>query len=326
MRLKHRGLRFLVPLTLSVLLFSILPAATQTYPSQDVHLICGYPAGSGADIIVRYYAEKLRPIVGRTVIVDNRVGAAGNIATEYVARAKPDGYTIYLTGGGVLAANMYLFKKPPVDVAKELRTVASINRLATMLAVRASAPWQSLAELTGYLKPRGDEATYASTNPVAQAVGELYKQATGVSAVQVGYKTGFDSANDVQSGAVDYAVLDPVYALAQQREGRLRILAISAGRRMEGFPDLPTFAEQGVAIDLLGWWGAFVPAATPRPIIEQLNTWFNQVQALPETKTFHNTYGSDPWIATPQEGQARLLEDIKNWAEYVRVAKIEPQG
>jgi tripartite-type tricarboxylate transporter receptor subunit TctC len=312
--------------TAFALLAVVTPAPAQTYPSQDVHLICGYPAGSGADIIVRYYAEKLRPIMGRTVIVENKVGAGGNIATEYVARAKPDGHTIYLTGGGVLAANMYLFKKPPVDVAKELQTVTSINRLATMLAVRASAPWQSLAELTAYLKPRGDKATYASSNPVAQAVGELYKQATGVTAVQVSYKTGFDSANDVQSGAVDYAVLDPVYALAQQREGRLRILAISAGRRMEGFPDLPTFAEQGVPMDLLGWWGAFVPAATPRPLVDTLNALFNQVQALPETKKFHNTYGSDPWIATPQDGQARLLLDIKNWAEYVRVAKIEPQG
>src|SRR5262249_54646203 len=184
-------LKSLVPNFAFVILFSIAPAAAQTYPSQDIHLICGYPAGSGADIIVRYYAEKLRPIVGRTVIVDNKVGAAGNIATEYVARAKPDGHTIYLTGGGVLAANMYLFKKPPVDVAKELQTVASINRLATMLAVRTAAPWQSLAELTAYLKPRGDKATYASTNPVAQAVGELYKQATGVTAGPVSYKNRF---------------------------------------------------------------------------------------------------------------------------------------
>ncbi len=308
------------------LLLATAPAAAQTYPAADIHLICGYPAGSGADIIVRYYAEKLRPLAGRTVLVDNKTGAMGNIATQYAALAKPDGQTIYLTGGGVLAASMYLFKKPPVDVARELQVVAAINQLATMLAVRAKAPWQSLAELTAYLKQKGDKATYASSNPVAQAVGEIYKQATGVAAVQVAYKTGFDSANDMQSGAVDYAILDPVYALAQRREGRLRILAITAGRRMQGFPDLPTFAEQGVPMDMLGWWAAFVPAATPRPVIDKLNAWFNQIQALPETKSFHNTYGSDPWIATPEEGQARLIQDIKNWADYVRIAKIEPQG
>ena len=310
----------------AALLLAALPAAAQTFPAADIRLICGYPAGSGADIIVRFFAEKLRPLAVRTVLVDNKTGAMGNIATEYVARAKPDGTTVYLNGSGVLAASMYLFKKPPVDVGRELQVVAAVNRLATMLAVRADAPWQSLAQLTAYLKQKGDKASYAAANPVSQAVGEIYKQATGVTAVQVNYKTGFDTANDVKSGAVDYAVLDPVYALAQQREGRLRVLAIASGERMEGFPDLPTFAEQGVPLNMTGWWAAFVPAATPRPIIDRLNSWFNQVQALPETKTFHNTYGSDPWIMTPEQGQARFLQDIKDWADYARIAKIEPQG
>jgi tripartite-type tricarboxylate transporter receptor subunit TctC len=304
----------------------LAPAGAQQFPSQDIHLICGYPAGSGADVIVRYYAEKLKSITGRTVLVENKTGALGNIATEYTAKSRPDGYTVYLNGGGVIAANMYLFKKPPVDIVKELQVVSAINRLATMLTVRADRPWKNLADLTAYLKEKGDKASYASTNPVAQAVGEIYKQKAGVQSVQVSYKTGFDSFNDTQSGAVDYAVLDPVYALAQQREGRLRILAISAGKRMEALPDLPTFAEQGVEMDLLGWWAAFVPSATPRPIVDQLNAWFNQVQALPETRKFHNTYGSDPWIVTPEEGQARLIKDVKDWADYVKIAKIEPQG
>jgi tripartite-type tricarboxylate transporter receptor subunit TctC len=310
----------------TTILFVPLVAFAQQYPSQDIHLICGYPAGSGADVIVRYYSEKLRPLTGRTVIVENKVGAMGNIATEYAARAKPDGYTVYLNGGGVLAANMYLFKKPPVDVVKDLQVVSAINRLATMLVVHSSKPWKNLAELTAYLKEKGDQATYASTNPVSKAIGEIYKQATGVRAVEVSYKTGFDSFNDVQSGAVDFAVYDPVYALAQARGGRVRILAIGAGRRMEALPDLPTFAEQGVPMDMLGWWAAFVPAATPRPIVDQLNKWFNQINSAEETKRFHNTYGSDPWIATPDEGQARLILDVKNWAEYVKIAKIEPQG
>ena len=178
----------------AALLLAALPAAAQTFPAADIRLICGYPAGSGADIIVRYYAEKLRPLAGRTVLVDNKTGAMGNIATEYVARAKPDGTTVYLNGSGVLAASMYLFKKPPVDVGRELQVVAAVNRLAAMLAVRADAPWQSLAQLTAYLKQKGDKASYAAANPVSQAVGEIYKQATGVTAVQVNYKTGFDTA------------------------------------------------------------------------------------------------------------------------------------
>ncbi len=302
------------------------PAIAQPYPAQDIHMICGYPAGSGADIIVRYYAERLKPLAGRTVLVENKVGAFGNMATEFTARAKADGYTVYLNGGGVIAANMYLFKKPPVDILKELQVVAGINRLASMLAVRADRPWKNLADLTAYLKAKGDKASYAASNPVAQAIGEIYKQRTGTAAVQVSYKTGFDSFNDMQSGALDYGVLDPVYALAQQREGKLRVLAISAGQRMESLPDLPTFAEQGVAMDILGWWAAFVPAATPKPIVTQLNAWFKQIREMPETKKFLNSYGSDPWILTPEEGQARLAQDVRNWADYVKIAKIEPQG
>jgi tripartite-type tricarboxylate transporter receptor subunit TctC len=223
----------------------LAPANAQQYPSQDIRLICGYPAGSGADVIVRYYAQKLKEITGRTVLVENKVGAMGNLATEHSARAKPDGHTIYLNGGGVIAANMYMFKKPPVDILKELQAVGGINKLSGMLVVRTDRPWKTLAELTAYLKEKGDKASYASTNPVALVTGEIYKQKAGLSTVQVSYKTGFDSANDLQSGQVDYAMVDPVYGLAQRREGRVRVLAMSSGERLESLPDIPTFTEQG---------------------------------------------------------------------------------
>lgn len=313
-------------LTACAALAWLAPAHAQSIPNQDIRLICGYPAGSGADVIVRYYAEKLKSITGRTVLVDNKVGAMGNLATEHTARAKPDGLTIYLNGGGVIAANMYLFKKPPVDIVKELQAVAGVNKLSGMLAVRPDRPWKNVADLTAYLKEKGDKASYASTNPVAQVAGEIYKAKAGLSTVQVSYKTGFDSANDMQSGQVDFAMLDPIYALAQRREGRLRVLAIQSGQRMESVPEIPTFAEQGIPMDLLGWWAAFVPAATPRAIVDQLNVWFVQVQRMPETTKFFNTYGSDPFILTPDQAQARLIEDVKNWADYVKIAKIEPQG
>jgi len=302
------------------------PASAQQYPSQDIRLICGYPAGSGADIIVRYYAQKLKDITGRTVLVENKVGAMGNLATEFAARARPDGHTIYLNGGGVIAANMYMFKKPPVDILKELQAVGGINKLSGMLVVRTDRPWQTLADLTAYLKEKGDKASYASTNPVALVTGEIYKAKAGLSTVQVSYKTGFDSANDLQSGQIDYAMVDPVYGLAQRREGRVRVLAMSSGERLESLPDIPTFTEQGIPMDMLGWWGGFVPAATPRAIVDQINVWFVQIQRMPETKAFFNSYGSDPFILTPDQAQARLIEDVKNWADYVKIAKIEPQG
>ena len=118
-------------------------AQAQAYPSQDIRLICAFPPGSGADVLVRYFAEKLRPVAGRTVIVENKSGAGGNIATEYVARAKPDGHTIYVHAATAVAANQHLFKKPPVDAAKAIQIAASINRQPFMLVVDAKSPYKT---------------------------------------------------------------------------------------------------------------------------------------------------------------------------------------
>jgi tripartite-type tricarboxylate transporter receptor subunit TctC len=157
-------------------------------------------------------------------------------------------------------------------------------------------------------------------------MGALYKQLAGIEAVEVPYRTSSDSANDLKSGALDFAMYDPVYASAGAREGRLRILAISTGSRMEADPSLPTMKEQGIDMDLLGWFAAMVPMGTPRPVIEQLNKLFNQINATEESRKFLNSIGGDPWIGTPEEGQARLLRDVKDWGGYVRMANIEPQG
>ena len=318
-----------VPRSLAIAMaaaFWLAPAHAQQYPAQDIRLICGYPAGSGADVIVRYYAEKLKAITGRTVLVENKVGALGNIATEHTARAKPDGYTIYLNGGGVIAANMYLFKKPPVDIVKELQVAAGINRLSSMLTVRSDRPWKTLAELTAYLKERGEKASYASSNPVSQAVGEIYKQKAGLSAVQVSYKTGFDSANDMQSGQVDFAVLDPIYALAQRREGRLRVLAIASAQRMEAVSDIPTFTEQGIPMDLLGWWGAFVPAATPRAIVERLSTACARVLARPDVVAALRAQVLDPSPMTPEEFGAFMRAEREKWGRLIRSTDVKLEG
>jgi tripartite-type tricarboxylate transporter receptor subunit TctC len=310
----------------TVIALSAAPVFAQTYPTQDLHFICAYPAGSGADIFVRFYAEKLRPVVGRTIIVENKPGAVSNIATEYVARAKPDGYTVYIQGASSIAANMHLFKNPPVDVGKAIQIAAPLNKQPYMLVVDASRPWKSVAELTAYLKDKKDKASYATTNPPAKVMGAIYKARAGLQAVEVPYRTAFDTVNDMQSGALDYALFDPVFATTQAREGRMRILAVSTGERTKANPELPTMAESGVPMDLLGWFAAMVPMGTPRPIVDQLNMWFNKLDATDEAKTFLNSIGGDPWITTPDEGQARLLRDIEAWGEYVRTAHIKPQG
>ncbi len=303
------------------------PAQAQQYPTQDIHVICAFPAGSGADVLVRYFAEELRKKANRTVIVENKPGAAGNISAEYVVRAKPDGHVIYIHAGSSTAANYHLFKKPPIDPAKDLQVVATLNQQPFMVMVDAKSPYKTLQDLTAAMIKKGDKATYAQSNTTGKVMGELYKIATGVTAVEVPYKTANDSLNDFASGSVDFGMMDPVFALVQEREGRLRNLAVSTSKRMEAVPNLPTMTEGGVpGVELFGWFAAMVPAATPKPIVAQLNKWFNEIEATPETKAFLNRFGGDPWITTPDEGQAQLAKDQKDWEDYVKKAKIEQQG
>jgi tripartite-type tricarboxylate transporter receptor subunit TctC len=304
-----------------------MAANAQQYPSQDIRVICAFPAGSGADVLVRYFAEKLRPIVKRTVIVENKVGAQGNIATEYVAKSKPDGHTIYVHAGTAVAANQTLFKKPPVDVAKALRVVATINRQPFMLVVDAKkSPYKTVAELTAAMKQKGDKATYGTAAPNGRIMGQLYLSVAGFNAVEVLYKTGADSLNELSSGRLDFATLDPVLALAQHRAGRLRILAVSTGTRLDASPDLPTMTEAGVKMDLTGWWAAMVPTGTPQPVIAKIHQWFVEIVSTDETKAFLNKFGGDPFINTPEKAQQMFETAIKEWGEYIRMAKIEPMG
>ena len=301
-------------------------ALAQQYPTQDIHIICAFPPGSGADILVRYFAEELRKKANRTVIVENKVGAAGNIAAVYTAKSKPHAHTIHIHAGSSTAANFNLFRKPPIDPSKDLQVVATLNQQPFMVMVKADAPYKTLQDLTAAMKAKGDKATYAQSNTTGKVMGELYRQGTGIQAVEVAYRSANDSLNDFQSGTLDYGMMDPVFALVQEREGRLRNLAVSTGKRMKSLPNLPTMAESGVpGVDLFGWFAAMVPAATPKPVVDQLNAWLNEIEAKPETAKFLADFGGDPWITTPEEGQAQMVKDQKAWAEYMKAAKIDPQ-
>ena len=302
------------------------PARAQDYPTQDVRFICGFPAGSGADVLVRYFAEKLRPLAGRPVIVENKVGAAGNIAAEFTARAKPDGHTVHVHAGSAVAANQHLFKRRPFDAVKDLQVVATLNQQPFMVMVPASSPHKTLAELTAAMKQKGDKASYAQSNTTGKVMGDLYKQATGITAVEVPYRTANDSINDFGSGRLDYGMMDPVFALSQARAGRLRMLAVSTPKRMQAVPELPTMTEAGTTgVEMMGWFAAMVPSATPRPVVDRLNKWLNEILATEETRKFLNQFGGDPYISTPEEGQARMAKEVKDWEHYVKIAKIEPQ-
>ncbi len=321
-----RGFVKAAMLSVAVLAASPQARAADALPPGDIHFICGYAAGTGADIIVRFMAEKLRTVIGRNIIVENKPGAIGNIATEYVARAKPDGLTILVTGANSVAGAAHLFKNPSFDPGKAFQIAATINRATMMLGVKADSPYNSAPELVAAMKKKGDKASWAYANPTAKVLGAMFTLRAGLQSVDIAYRSGPDFLNDLSSGAIDYAMPDNVQAMSLIRAGRMKILGVGSATRMSSAPDIPTLTEQGYPMDVRSWWAAIVPSATPRPIVDQINAWFAQVVDTEEARAFSITIASDPWKTTPDEGQAYFLKDIERWGEYVKVAKIEPQG
>ena len=316
-----------LPRSLGIILvgafFAVSQAQAQKYPSQDLHFIAAFPPGSGADILVRYYAEAIRPLAGRTIIVENKPGANGLIAMETLVRAKPDGHTLHPTAGVAPAVTLALYNSYTIDPEKQLQIAATLSRQPYMIAVHSSTPYKTLADLTAVLKQKGDKGTYGQSNLGSLVVAEMYKTVMGLPTVRVDYKSGPDAVNDLSSGALDFFSADPILGASMARKGEWRILALSSAERVKAMGDLPTLKEQGIDVDITAWWGVFASKATPKPVIDQINKWFVEAVGSEKTKTFLAQFGGDPLIETPEAGTARMLRDIKNWAEYVRVAKLK---
>jgi tripartite-type tricarboxylate transporter receptor subunit TctC len=302
------------------------PAIAQQYPSQDVHFVCAFPPGGGADLIARYMAEKMRPLMGRSILVDNKPGALGYIATEYLVRSRPDGHTILIHGASAVAAAASILRNPSVDVSKTIQLAGTINKQPTILSVHVSKPWKTIAELTAAMTEKKGKGTYGTSNSVAKVMGALYKLKFGLETVEVNYKGAPDTLNDAASGAIDFVVADNVFTMAQVREGRLRALAVSTDERLQASPDIPTMNESGVPMNITSYFTAIVPAGTPQPIVDQLGRWVAEVVGTDETRKFLAASASDPWVSTPAQAQAYYLKDIENWKNYVKIADIEQQG
>ncbi len=300
-------------------------AFAQAYPAKTISFICAFPAGSGADVLVRFFADKVAAASGATIIVENKPGAAGNIAAEFTARAAPDGYTIFVHSGNSTAGNMWLLKNPSVDAAKDLQTIATINKQAFMLTVRADSPYKTLADLVADQKQKGDGGSYAVNATSGRVMAEEFKQLAGLQTVPVQYGTAADTVNDMMAGHVDFGAHDPVFSLGQVRQGRWRVLALGAADRIAGIPDIPTFKEQGYNIDQLGWWGVMLPDGAPAEVVTTVNGWFNQVLAADETKEFLMKQGGEAFISTPEESQKLMEDTIVEWKRLVEVAKLEAQ-
>jgi tripartite-type tricarboxylate transporter receptor subunit TctC len=304
-----------------------LPLGAQDYPIRDIHTICGFAAGSGADILVRYYSDKLSKLAGRPVIVENRAGAQGTIAAEYVARAKPDGYTVLVTpASSTLAAASYTFKKLPYHPIKDFVSVAPIARLSFVIAVPGSSPIKSLPELVAHLKTKPDHGTYGEGTVTGQVVVELLKERAGLKTVDVPYKTSVQGITDLLGGQIDFLVWDATFLSGQARSGRIRLLGLTSGTRSAALPDVPTIAEAGFpGYDITSWWGVLLPAGTPRPVVDRLASWIGQINAADETRQFLHNVATDVLTGTPDSMAALLKEDIDRWGRYAKLARIQPQ-
>lgn len=310
----------------AVALISPTSSQAQDYPNRDIQVVVGFAAGSGADVYARYFANKLQQISKQTVIVSNKPGAASSIATEFVARARPDGYTLFIGGSDSFASPPYLFKKPATDPRKDFVYISPLVGQGFILVVDAARPFKTVPELTAFLKERKDKASYASTNNPATILAEIYKQSAGLEALQINYKTSLDFVNDMLGGRIDFVMADPVFGLARIREGKMRPLGISTAKRIKSLPEIPTMQEAGIpGVDMNLWWLTAAPAGTPAPVVEKLNGWFTDIGKMDETREFLGRNGAEPFTGTTAETKALVEKEIVDWATYVKLGKIEPQ-
>jgi len=306
---------------------SAMPAIAQDYPAREIHSICNFSVGSGADIVVRYYSERLAKLAGRPVVVENRSGVQGTLATEFVAHSKPDGYTIMITpASSTLAAARYMFKQLRFDPDKDFVPVTTLAKLSFALAIDGSSPIRSIAELTESLKKKPGHGSYATGSNTGQVTGELYKEMAGLTTTYVPYKETMSALTDTITGRVDFMTYDITFLVPQARAGRVRILAVTSATRRAALPDVPTMVESGFpGYDLAPWWGVVVPAGTPKPVVDRLAAWFNQITTSDGTRKFLENLATDPFPGSPESMAALLRTEIDQWGNYARLAKIEPQ-
>ena len=303
-------------------------AQAQDYPVRDIRSICNFSAGSGADIVVRYYSDKLSKLAGKAVVVENRPGAQGLLATDFVAKSKADGYTILITpASSTLATAPHLFKHVPFDPLKDFQPVTTIASLAFVVAVDASKPIKTIDELVATVKAKTGNGFYGTGSNTGQVAAELFKEKLGLKTVYVPYKVTTDALTGLLLGQVDWISYDATWAVTQREpKGRLRILAVTSAKRAGALPDVPTLTELGFGeFDITPWWAVVVPAGTPRPIVDKLAGWFNQITNAEETKTFLSRASLDAFPGSPEQMTTLLKTETERWGRWVSLAKIEKQ-
>ena len=301
-------------------------AAAQAYPTKPIRLVVPFGAGSNSDILARMVGVRLAEAWKQQVVVDNRPGAGGNIGTDLVAKAPPDGYTIVLGAASVLAINQSLYSTMPYDSATAFAPITNMVKVTNVLVVSPALPVKSVQELIAYGKSNPGKLTFASAGAGGSQhlSGELFKSMAGIDMVHVAYKSGPLAHIDIISGQVQLMFDGMPTAMPQIKAGKLRPLAVTTARRSAQLPELPTVAEAGLpGYEAVGWFGFAAPAGTPREIVGKLNREIVRILNLPEVRERLIGLGAEPVGDSPEQFAQFIKAEAAKWGKLVRALGLK---
>ena len=311
--------------TVAVLPFGA--SAQNNYPTHPIRFIVPAPPGGAIDIIARVVADKLGPMLGQAVVVDNKPGASNNLGTDMLAKAPADGYTIGIVGGSH-NINKFLFKNLGWDPEKSFEPIVYTHEVPLVFAIYPQIPAKTLPEFITWLKANPDSAKVATSGrgSAQEMAAEMFRLASNTDMLLVPYKGSSAAQPDLMAGRTALYI-DTVSAIqAQVKGGNVRAIAVSTKKRTQALPDVPTADEQGLkGYDANTNGGILAPAGTPKPIVDKLNADINKVLKMPDVRAKLEAAGIEVQGGTPQEYAALIKSDLVKWGKVVKAAKIEPE-
>ncbi len=301
-----------------------LRAAGVDWPVRPVRVVVPFTPGGSTDITARLVGNRLQEVWGQSVVIENKPGAGGNIASDMVAHSDPDGYTIFIVGPG-LATNQFLYPSLSYDPVGDFAPVTLLITQPNMMCVPNSKPAKSVREFIAYCHENRGRVTYASSGngTTLHLSGELFKRLAKVEMTHIPYRGGAMAINDLIPGRVDVTFDNMPSILSHVKAGSVRALAVTTRERVPVVPDIPTIAESGVpGFDVSSWFGFFVPVRTPPDVIARINADANAALAHPSVKSRFEELGATPKGSTPAELAAFLKSEIDKWGPVIRDARI----
>jgi tripartite-type tricarboxylate transporter receptor subunit TctC len=301
--------------------------AQDSWPNRPIRIVVGFAAGGATDISTRVMQPKLMALLGQPVIIENRPGAGGNLATEIVVRSPPDGTTFLMGTIAALAINPSLYASLPFDPQTELAPIGMAGNVLNVLVVPADRPWRTVADLIAAAKAQPETITYGSSGVggAGHLAGALLDQMAGVKTVHVPYRGGGPMMTDLMGGKLDYAFSTAPTALPQVQSGRLRLLAVPTARRIRAQPTVPTVAETLPGYEVQNWYALVGPKDLPPAIVRRMNTAVREALTDPDVSAALEGQGVEPLPSSPEELARFIREETAKWAPIVRAtgAKVE---